>query len=696
MHADCVADAWTIMPQSLSSCETRSTMKAIHSPSSALVPATATLSSILSLALARPSTAASASYNGHDGRSRIILSSSSSSSHHDVKEEEVPILRSLYDAPPRDDSKDGNNNTTSLPNEKEARWATQVTSGSLPTEEGSSHLLYYEVHRRYLHHNDKEVTVPETKKKNGLTALFLHGGPGAACFPNHVRFFSPELYETVVLLDQRGCGRSTPLGETEDNTLELLVGDVERLRLHLLQGEGEVLGGDVAAGDVAAVPVVPQQLVRPWDVILGGSWGVTLALAYAHAFPRHVRAMVLRGVCLFRPQEINWLFGDPPSLSDSNKGGLRTSNLRSLLSAQTRKEPAVSSPLEESTSIVKNTASKMFPKGWTEFCKGVSNANVQSALQGTQAAATTAEQKRTSNNNPRSILHKYYHLILGSDPLLRFGAVKSWLRWEMGVYSTGFRDDDEGKTRKNQNNDDDKNNKKSLLVWNPAMASWSYEDARVWNNHSFVSIDGSTSEVEEEMAQSLRRCSSTPSSFERRTLSESAAVEPMPVQSVVVTSDKAIPTPKTNNNSNSNSTFDPTTYIPAQPMLTCYYSTNDDYCIGAYKSFLSLSPPSYLPLSSWYSSKLPPQIIPKNLPSSSTLSSTVESSTSFPLPPTIAIQGGNDAICPPDTALDLHHVWREMELRIVLKGGHSMYDSTIAGEIVKALDRFGHALAAEE
>jgi proline iminopeptidase len=81
----------------------------------------------------------------------------------------------------------------------------------------------------------------------------------------------------------------------------------------------------------------------------------------------------------------------------------------------------------------------------------------------------------------------------------------------------------------------------------------------------------------------------------------------------------------------------------------------------------------------------------KNPVSSSTKSSTTTTS-SFPLPPTIAIQGGNDAICPPDTALDLHEVWKEMELRIVLQSGHSMYDPLIAGEIVKALDRFGYSL----
>jgi proline iminopeptidase len=107
-----------------------------------------------------------------------------------------------------------------------------------------------------------------------------------------------------------------------------------------------------------------------------------------------------------------------------------------------------------------------------------------------------------------------------------------------------------------------------------------------------------------------------------------------------------------------------------------------------------------MPMSLWYSSRLPPlvtQLSPQ--PESSSASpqpkAATSAITSFPLPPTIAIQGANDAICPPGTALDLHEVWNEMELRIVMNGGHSMYDPVVAGEIVKALDRFGHELKNE-
>ena len=226
-------------------------------------------------------------------------------------------------------------------------------------------------------------------------------------------------------------------------------------------------------------------------------------------------------------------------------------------------------------------------------------------------------------------------------------------------------------------------------------ASWTYEDARVLNNQSFVSFAMSDT-AECGVAQSLRRFSSTPSaSFERPTLSEPTIFEPMPIQPVAVQSTKEeISISSGGNNNSSNSTFDPTTYIPAQSMLTCYYSTNDDYCIGPYRRFLSLTPPPSVPLSSWYSSNVPPQL-PQSYQQSSALPPDSSENCSLPLPPTIAIQGGRDAICPPDTALDLHHVWRGMELRICLEGGHSMYDTVIAGEIVKATDRFGHALIDE-
>ncbi len=113
---------------------------------------------------------------------------------------------------------------------------------------------------------------------HGVPALFLHGGPGSHTRPIHRRFFDPRCYR-IVLFDQRGCGRSTPLGSTEENTTRHLVGDIEALRRHL--------GLDRA-------------------LLFGGSWGSTLALAYAAAHPDRVGAMVLRGVFLASSAEIDW------------------------------------------------------------------------------------------------------------------------------------------------------------------------------------------------------------------------------------------------------------------------------------------------------------------------------------------------------------------------------------------------------
>jgi proline iminopeptidase len=114
----------------------------------------------------------------------------------------------------------------------------------------------------------------------GRPALFLHGGPGGGCHPDYRRLFDPSIYR-IVLFDQRGCGRSTPHAEIAANTTHHLVGDIERLRAELG--------------------------VEDW-MILGGSWGVALALAYAQRHPRRVRALVLRGVFTARQLEFDWLY----------------------------------------------------------------------------------------------------------------------------------------------------------------------------------------------------------------------------------------------------------------------------------------------------------------------------------------------------------------------------------------------------
>jgi proline iminopeptidase len=117
---------------------------------------------------------------------------------------------------------------------------------------------------------------------DGIPVLFLHGGPGSGASASHRRFFDPARYR-IVIFDQRGSGRSTPLGELTDNTTPQLVADIERLRAYL---------------DVSR-----------W-LVFGGSWGSTLALAYGEAHPERCLGFVLRGIFLCRRSEIEWfLYG---------------------------------------------------------------------------------------------------------------------------------------------------------------------------------------------------------------------------------------------------------------------------------------------------------------------------------------------------------------------------------------------------
>lgn len=135
----------------------------------------------------------------------------------------------------------------------------------------TDHLRVDEIHTLYI----EEVGNPD-----GMPALFLHGGPGAGCESYHRRFFNPDLYR-VILFDQRGAGQSTPHADLRNNTTWDLVADIERIREHLG--------------------------VERW-LVFGGSWGSTLALAYAETHPQRVRAMVLRGIFLCRPHEIAWFY----------------------------------------------------------------------------------------------------------------------------------------------------------------------------------------------------------------------------------------------------------------------------------------------------------------------------------------------------------------------------------------------------
>jgi proline iminopeptidase len=125
-----------------------------------------------------------------------------------------------------------------------------------------------------------EIAYEQSGNPNGKPVVFLHGGPGGGTSPAMRRFFHPGHYR-VVLFDQRGCGRSTPAASLEENTTWDLVADIEKLRVHLG--------------------------LERWQVF-GGSWGSTLALAYAQKHPERVTELVLRGIFLLRRQEIEWFY----------------------------------------------------------------------------------------------------------------------------------------------------------------------------------------------------------------------------------------------------------------------------------------------------------------------------------------------------------------------------------------------------
>jgi proline iminopeptidase len=126
------------------------------------------------------------------------------------------------------------------------------------------HTLYYE----------------EAGNPQGKPVVFLHGGPGGGIIPLYRRFFDPQKWR-IILFDQRGCGKSTPHAELTGNTTWELVSDIEKLRSHLCLDQ--------------------------WT-IFGGSWGSTLALAYAQTHPTRCSGLILRGIFMLRPCEIHWFY----------------------------------------------------------------------------------------------------------------------------------------------------------------------------------------------------------------------------------------------------------------------------------------------------------------------------------------------------------------------------------------------------
>ncbi len=176
---------------------------------------------------------------------------------------------------------------------------------------------------------------------NGVPVVFLHGGPGAGSAPSHRRFFDPAHYR-IVIFDQRGAGRSKPLGELLDNTTPHLIADIERLRTHLG--------------------------IERW-LVFGGSWGSTLALAYGEAHAQRCLGFVLRGIFLCRPSEIEWfLYGLKnifPEAWAAYTSGIGESERGDLLGAYYKRltdpDPAVHLPAARAWGTYEGSCSTLLP-----------------------------------------------------------------------------------------------------------------------------------------------------------------------------------------------------------------------------------------------------------------------------------------------------------------------------------------------
>jgi proline iminopeptidase len=181
----------------------------------------------------------------------------------------------------------------------------------------------------------------ECGNPRGAPVVFLHGGPGGGIAADHRRYYDPAFYR-IVLYDQRGAGQSTPRGELVDNTTQHLIADLERLRTHLA--------------------------VERW-LVFGGSWGSTLALAYAQAHRERILGLVLRGIFLARAWEVRWFMHDmrfvfPEAwrafasfLPEAERGDILASYYRRL----THPDPAQHLPAAHAWSRYESSCSTLLP-----------------------------------------------------------------------------------------------------------------------------------------------------------------------------------------------------------------------------------------------------------------------------------------------------------------------------------------------
>ena len=207
----------------------------------------------------------------------------------------------------------------------------------------------------------------ECGNPNGVPLVFLHGGPGSGCNPTQRRFFDPAHYR-IILLDQRGCGRSTPQGEVRENTTADLVADIEALREHLG--------------------------IAKWHVF-GGSWGSTLALVYALAHTSRVISLVLRGIFLSRHAELSWFLGEIthfyPEVWQTLLDYLPTNEQQDVLSAFEKRifsdDAAINQPAAAAWNAYESSIMRLMPAAnITDSSKAAKNASEIAAANETEVA----------------------------------------------------------------------------------------------------------------------------------------------------------------------------------------------------------------------------------------------------------------------------------------------------------------------
>lgn len=187
-----------------------------------------------------------------------------------------------------------------------------------------------------------EVYVESIGREDGIPAVYLHGGPGSGCQPDHRKLFDPERFRAV-LFDQRGAGKSRPKASRDANTLQHLIADMELIR---------------------------ERFAIPRWMVVGGSWGATLALAYAQAHPRHVSGIVLRATFLGTRAELEAAFLDTlprfyPGLADDFFGLLAPAERAAPLDAYWRRildpDPDVHAPAMRAWYQTERTLSEHAP-----------------------------------------------------------------------------------------------------------------------------------------------------------------------------------------------------------------------------------------------------------------------------------------------------------------------------------------------